>query len=286
MRAMCLIKEGPPYRRSAFLAGLQAAGYTVCVHIPKPGPNDVLVIWNRFGTSAAEAERFEKAGAMVIVAENGYLGTDFAGSQWYALALSHHNGVGSFPVGGPERWASMGVELQPWRDRGSEIVMLPQRGIGEPGIAMPSAWRGRIESMLMGLGYRVRVRPHPGKDPARPLIDDLTNADAVVTWGSGAALKALALGIPCYYGLRGWIGSRASNRLEYLQQGIDRKDHRMCDNEARLKMFEHLAWAMSPIEEIENGKAFVRLTGRAVRSGVLQAETGPHANSGQSDLRG
>lgn len=242
MRALCLIREQPHYRHHAFMRGLKAAGYNTVGTLPDPKKGDVLVIWNRYGGFDEMARQFERAGATVIVAENGYLGVDFNGKRWYALAKTHHNGAGLWNVGGPERWDSLGVDIKPYREGGSEVVILPQRGIGPEGVAMPPHWLDKVKE-------QGRVRPHPGMNKCVPLEDDLKDAKAVITWGSGAALKALLLGIPVFYAMRGWIGAGGATKLELANFTEPQRPE-------RLAMFRRLAWAMWTVEEIESGEAF------------------------------
>lgn len=238
-RALCLIRPQLVYRRESFCDGLKAAGYKLVHAITDPEPDDVLVIWNRYGEFDATAKRFEKRGAAVVVAENGYLRQS---GKWFALAKSHHSGAGEWPVGGPERWDGFGIELQPWRE-GSELVILGQRGIGEPGIAAPRGWAEATQRRLGG-----RVRPHPGAhEPAVSLEHDLRKASAVATWHSAAALQALIMGVPVFCGFPRWIGMSAVTPLsEY-------PNRRTVD---RLAMFRRLAWAQWRLEEIRSGEAF------------------------------
>ena len=39
-------------------------------------PDDILIIWNRYGKNDEYARQFEAAGATVLIAENGYIGSD------------------------------------------------------------------------------------------------------------------------------------------------------------------------------------------------------------------
>jgi len=249
-RALCLVREALHYRRDAFLSGLRAAGFKVVPTLKTPGPGDALVIWNRYGWYAAEANRFEAAGARVVVAENGYLGKAWCGGNWYALSIGHHAGAGKWRIGGPERWDALGVELAPWRS-GDEIVVLGQRGIGEPGIAAPDRWAERARRRFGG-----RIRPHPADKSvaAVPLAGDLANAKAVVTWHSGAALQALLLGVPVFYEFDRWIGAPAARHVSKFGEPLR-------DDAARLSMFRRLAWAQWQLEEIRSGEAFQGLFG-------------------------
>lgn len=217
--------------------------------------DDVLVIWNRYGHYDALAKRFQR----VIVSENGYLGRDWLGQHWYSLALGHHNGAGVWPDDGPQRWESWGVELAPWRAAGREIVALATRGIGPDGVREPPGWLPRtIADVSKRTGLPVRIRRHPGERSCVPLDDDLRKAAACLTWGSGAALKALALGVPVIYGFPKWIGASAATPV-----GSDLANLFMGD---RVPMFSRLAWAMWNTDEIASGEAFARLLSPSTKS--------------------
>lgn len=248
MRAVCRIKEALEYRRASFIKGLRAAGYTIVDAINDPQPADILLIWNRMGAGLDEAKRFESKGARVIVAENGYMGKKWKDHEWFAMALGHHNGAGAWVNRGPERWDSWGVKLGDWRRDGKDVVLLPQRGIGEPGVAMPSSWPNDAKRIV---GGACRVRPHPGeKGKAIPLEDDIRSAKCVLVWASGAGIKALAMGVPVFYSFPKWIAGPACRPLAEWKLGP------RYDDEARLEMFRRMAWAMWTMEEIQDGTAF------------------------------
>jgi hypothetical protein len=216
---------------------LANAGYAVVASLPNPQPGDVLLIWNRYGGFAEEAHRFEQAGATVLITENGWLGKGWNGGEWFTLCQGHHAGAGSWHVGSAERWDSWGIELQPWRD-GTQTVVLGQRGIGESGIRCPDGWGERMASRL-----KAKFRPHPGARKT-PLEPDLLDAEKVVTWNSGAALKALLFGVPVWYAFPQWIGAEAASRVgEPLVK----------DDAKRLATFRRLAWSMWTLEEITAG---------------------------------
>lgn len=248
MRACIQIRREPHYRSDAFRAGLKRIGATFV----DERDAEVLVIWNRYGAFRAQADACEQRGGTVLVAENGYLGVEWLGDRWYAISRTQHNGAGTWPDGAPDRWDALGVELASWRTGGREIVLLPQRGIGPPGVAMPGSW-SRDATHKIGNRWPVRIRPHPGTKPAKPLEQDLRVAAAVATWGSGAALKALMLGVPVFYDFPKWIGAPAGVSLDCAIKAPLR-----CDA-SRLAMFRRLAWAQWQLSEIESGAAFDRL---------------------------
>jgi hypothetical protein len=266
MRALCLLRSPPVYRRDAVCRGLVAAGLDVVQSIDKPRPDDVVVTWNRYGAGHSEATRFERAGARAVVMENGHLGKDFAGDSWYALALGHHAGRGNWPYSSEAwttgaatdadrhaRWDDLGIKLQPWRQPGGETIVLHQRGIGEHGIASPHRWAEELTPRING----ARMRVHPGSGNTTTLEHDTRNASEVITWASGAALRCLVMGIPVWYAMDGWIGAPAALPLKQRAPGVQP----LRDDAARLGMLRRLAWAQWRLSEIESGHAFRTLLG-------------------------
>jgi hypothetical protein len=220
MRALLNLRYTAPERRAAFESGIK-----------RIGDPEVFVTWNRIGAADQKAKEYEARGLPVIVAENAAWGNDFVGLRWYSLALGMHNTAGCFPLGGPERFDGLGVELAPWCTSGERVV-LPQRGIGPSGVAMPRDW----PNQQVG-----RIRRHPGTSACMPLEKDLENAGEVVTWGSGAAIKALIWGIQVESHMPNWIGEQDNT------------------DAGRLEMFRRLAWAQWTIDEIASGEPFERL---------------------------
>lgn len=247
------------YRHEAFSAGLRAAGYEVRRETPVAAkPGDVLLIWNRYGQYHDIASRFERQGGTVVVAENGYIGKDEHGQQRYALARSAHNGAGEWECGEANRFAELGIELQPWRADGGHVLVCPNRSFGMPGMIMPCDWARDVANRLKKLtGREIRVRPHPGNVPAkRPLADDLKGAWAVVIWGSSVGVQALVGGIPVICESPYWICKEAAGALNEIDALGTKPD--------RLSALNRMAWAQWTLAEIESGKAFDHLL-RAAR---------------------
>src|SRR5687767_11497644 len=102
------------------MTGLAAAGYDVRAGGPQGiERGDVVVMWNRYAENHELANRVEREGGVVLVAENGYVGPGGVSPHAmeprsvYALAIGGHNGSGSWTWGGPERWDVLGVALKP-----------------------------------------------------------------------------------------------------------------------------------------------------------------------------
>lgn len=231
-----------------------------------PEPGDCLIIWNRYGHYDAIARTFEGFRCPVIVSENGTLGREWRGEHWYSLALTNPAGAGYFPKHGPSRWAEIDAEYCEWRKGGREAIVLGQRGIGPPGVAMPHGWDHAVFEALRAAGERVRFRPHPGELKARDLADDLADAKYVVSWSSGAAVRALLWGIPSVCGLNSWIGSAASAHWSTLQASLPALPDPVALQRERRTMFENLGWMIWRTQEIETGRPFRQLL--ALQSGA------------------
>lgn len=270
MRASCLIRDPGHYGRPIVLAGLKKVGFDLVPHIHDPRAGDLLVIWNRYGRGDQEAARFERAGAAVIVVENGYLGHRYSahakpfdqhGEQLYAMALWHHNGAGGWAVGEPGRWREQGIEVRPWRTGGDYVLVLPQRGIGPRGVAMPREWPEKAVRRLQAMTERrVRVRSHPGNVPAvRSLERDLEGAWCAVTWGSCAALRAICYGVSVLSEFPQWIGRSACVSRDWAIEQVGRYADIL---DARDRMLDRLAWAQWSTSEIATGEPFIALMSR------------------------
>lgn len=249
-RALCLIREAPCYRRDSFERGLRAVGFHLTRQLSDPRPGDLLCIWNRYGHFEEVAEKFERAGARVVVAENGYIGQDDQGRQLYAIAEGQHNVAGSWHIGNGGRFARLGIEPRPWRQDGKHILVTAQRGIGSKLMASPRGWAEDVARRLKERTTReVRIRPHPGnKAPAKPLEEDLRDCWAVVTWASGAAVKALIAGIPVFYCAPHWILEGAARK------GIDDIESPWMGD--RTPHLERMAYAQFTVDEIASGEPF------------------------------
>ncbi len=236
MRAFLNLRHSVPERRAAFVKGLERHGYRVVEELcNQPRERDILVSWNLIHSARHTADVFESRGLKVLVTENASWGNDFLGGHWYTLARGRHNTAGRVAYGGPDRWDRLGYQLSDWRG-GSEVLILPQRGIGPPGVAMPHGWAERTQKATGG-----RIRQHPGQGASAPLEQDLTHAKEVRTWGSGAAIKALMWGIPVVSDMPDWIAEQDNTYA------------------GRIEMFRRLAWAQWTLKEIADGEAFAHV---------------------------
>lgn len=260
--ALNLIRPNPVYRNDAFTNGMHRLGYQVeTVKFSKdrrPGPDDVLLIWNRYGTGDQQAKLFEDHGAAVIVVENSYL--NMRGSKKsFAMALNRHNGAGVWPSSDYPRLPLLDVAVESWREQGTHVLVLPQRGVGVPPVAMPRDWESSVVPRLRrSIGTTlIHVRRHPGTSRETvPLEEDFKHAWCAVTWASSAATKALVAGIPVFYEFDRWIAGPAA--CEGIKQiSLEKPAHTLMGD--RAAMLESLAWAQWTLAEVETGEPMARL---------------------------
>jgi hypothetical protein len=244
-RAVCLLQNSPHYRRDAFHAGFEKLGFSI-QHKPMacPHANDVLVLWNRYARDEHYAKRYEHAGATVLITENAWLGPEEKDAHFFALCRGHHNGAGSWHVGAETRWEPV---CEPWRKAGTKIMVLPQRGMGELGIAQPRDWLPSTMSRLQQItGRDILIHKHPGIRPHPPI--DFSDVWACVTWASGAGIKAIVAGVPVFYDFKDWIAGPAA-----CPKWGNLEDPYVGDREF---MIHRLSWAMWSAEEIGKGEPF------------------------------
>jgi hypothetical protein len=249
-RALLLLRHVHSSRWKSFRIGLERCGFNVTDRPFEPVEGDVFVSWNRFPNAEAVCREFDRNGGLVLIAENPWIKSE--GEKrggMVALCRDHHNGAGWWPIGDFDRWDSFGIELSPWRTRGERVLILPQRGYGEPGVAMSSAWTQNVIGRVSQFTSRsVTVRPHPGL--YRPKEPDFSKTWCAVTWASGAGIKALAAGIPVFYEMKNWVGALAAT------YGVRDIEQPFLGD--RLPMFRRLAWAQWFLDEIETGYPFDR----------------------------
>ena len=248
-----------------FVEGFTRLGFAISKDIRhRPSPGDVFLTWNRMPGLGDDqiARRWRADGGTVLVTENGWIGPHGENDKLFALCRDHHNGLGWWPEKDAvltdvnTRWDRLGIPLKPWRTTGHHILLLGQRGFGPPEVAQPPDWIHRMgESLKAATRRPIVIRAHPGrhKDRAKPLAADLANCWAVVTWASGAAIKAIAAGIPVFYGLKDWIGAPAA---VHIKTSLCVESPFLGD---RLPMFRRLAWAQWTAAEIATGEPLRRL---------------------------
>lgn len=204
--------KDPSKPGEAFVSGLEACGYRVCVD---PARCDMLITWTPWpDTDRYVLERqFVAAGRSVIYVENGWL-TPIQDRNYFQIAFGGWNGSGIFPEwNGADRWDSWNVELLPWKETfrhegapGETVMVAPQRtkppgggksdGKGGDHRAQPLWWEEVICGYLDArkISYSVRLR-----ESKVPLEEALDKSWCVMTWNSTLAMKAVIRGIPVRY---------------------------------------------------------------------------------------
>ncbi|MGE3932361.1 MAG: hypothetical protein AB7F67_03875 [Rhodospirillaceae bacterium] len=281
-RAVLLIRHLPPERFRAFERGLAAAGYQVA-HTAgfRPAPGDILVSWNRYGTAEVLCDQWERDGGVVLVAENGYVGTERGVARHYAIGLDSHNDPAGVVVPedaqpGERSRDVFGLDPAPWqRNRsdtngagapGGHILIAPNRSFGRRGRIMPEDWADQVARQVRAIahGREVRIRRHPGTAvPPTPLAADLAGAFCAVVWSSSVGVAALLAGVPVIALAPAWIGQRAASRE--LADVLDPP------RPARNPALDDIAWGMWTPAEVEAGAPFKHLAPAIAARVALQA---------------
>jgi hypothetical protein len=252
---IALLRNDPKFAHPELIYGLEKRRFKV---VDRPvmdlTRDDVLVVWNRQSRTAALCAAAERAEARIIVIENGYFGREWRGGRWYALSLEHHY---TTPIRHlPERWPLFGVDLKPWQPvQVNRVLLLPQRGIGEPGIGMPQGWAQKAWRYFDERGWATDERGHPGavgQTAADDLEDAIRGYYAVATWASSAGIKALVEGVPVINWYPDWL----------MRAGcvpFDRWDGGTRPKTDRLPAFERMAGGLWSAAEIASGEPFDEL---------------------------
>ena len=231
------LRKEPHYRRGSVEMGLKRLGYTVGSHTRPLGKESLLVLWNKKkGAEEASADRWEAQGGTVIVMENGYLSK--VDKSMYAISVHGHNGSGWFPVGPEDRFTPLGFPIKPPRERGTEVLVRAQRGIGSALMASPAQWAEKLTAKLRAAKVNARLVPHPGNFvPKVPPIVDMKNATGLHIWCSAMGVLALTEGVPVIHHAPHWVCS-----------GFD-----------RVKALQRMAHGQWRHEEIAAGEPFARI---------------------------
>lgn len=238
---------------------------------------DVVVMWTLYQNSVRKkiADRLAGKNVSVVCIEGGWL----RGLGMYQLALrdginSGFNGYGKYTAGDGSRWASFGVELKPWRDNGSHILLFGNKGSKyqekiTPDICHSDTWLDNIIARIRKHTPRpIHYRPHPkvNGDYVVPRVnmpdkiidsknetieESLRDAWCSVVYASSSASQSIVNGVPVIYDAsRIMLHELAAGKITMIEKP-PRPD--------RIPVLERCAWAQWSAKEIESGLPFKRL---------------------------
>lgn len=189
--------------------------------VHKPTPAEIAVVFGvrkeKVPLSYPRGEVIRRqlaAKKPVVVLETGYVKRGDGDDHYYAAGLNGLNGRADFRNRNMpgDRWAKLGVTLEPWRHRGGSIIVCGQ--VPWDASVQHHDHMGWIRQTVAKLNaYTTRhviFRPHPlarnlnyGALPGaeishKPLADDLDGAHAVVTFNSNTAVDSIIRGIPAF----------------------------------------------------------------------------------------
>jgi hypothetical protein len=142
----------------------------------------------------------------------------------------------------PSRWEGMGIDLVPWRQRGSRVVLCGQTESYSPHWPRIEDWYKTVPA--------THFRPHPaGSSPnLLPTAFDFSDCKAAVVLNSSVAVKAVMAGVPTI--------TMDEGSMAWDVTGHSLDDIRMPD---RRPWAIHLAWTQWSHDEIREGKPIAHL---------------------------
>lgn len=276
-RAFLHLRKAPTGPRESVSQGLRAIGYAPHLKYRPDGTSrDLLVIWTlwRHTHRRIAADRHTKIGGTVLCMENAWMPGVGRARMWQLARRvgegSGINGQGWFRVGGPERWWSWGVRLEPWRRDGRHVLVCAQRGVKDedPEITHDSRWPDDVMKRIRALTDRpVLWRPHPGApqrqsgvpgrpwpglgilDAREPLADAMRGAWCMVVYSSTAATEAIVAGIPVLYDGPSIMCQELAGRLDDIDAP---------PTPDREPVLERLAWAQWTSAELQEAATWRR----------------------------
>lgn len=162
-----------------------------------------------------------------------------------------------------ERLRSFGVEVQPWNEAGSVILLVgsSRKSAHHHGFDYMQ-WERQAAQRLKDAGHRVVYRPKPSDKERQPipgvgydespLEESLSRAAAVVTHHSNVAVQALAAGVPVHC----VTGAAAAFSVP-----MDRLTER---REGREQFLADVAWLQWSLEEMRSGACWAHLKERGL----------------------
>jgi len=241
----------------AFEAGIVKHGHDV-VYGTKTG--DVAVIWSMLWYGRMDGNRqiwnhYRSLNKPVIVLEVGALQREIT----WKIGINGINLGSYFYNSGNDnqRRSKLRINLKPWRQQGSDIIVCCQHGKSEQWKDQPSV-NGWVESIVNEIKQvtdrNIKVRPHP-RFPFKfegqylktktNFLDDLTTAWAVVNWNSNPGIQSIINGVPAFVGPTSLAYPVANKNLSTINTP------ELFDRE---QWINDLAWTEWTVDEMTRGK--------------------------------
>lgn len=254
------------------MAGLEAHGLRCEFSAPheqkQPYPVAVMFGWGKLRHQ--EILRVQRAvDAPTLVVNFGSLKRDFG---YYSLGWNGLNGRADYcnQFSPRDRWAKLGIDLKPWKTDGSHVLVIGQVPTdGSVAAVDIISWCEHQAIKLSSITQRkILFRPHPlaraitpdiraAQRSERPLVDDLKDAWAVVTYNSTSGSMSVIEGVPVFAsdpGSMAW--DVANHNLDLIDSPI-RFD--------RGQWAYNLAYTQWNLQEIKSGFSWDHLKKKVLR---------------------
>ncbi len=218
-----------------------------------------------------------RRGVRVVMMDKGYARGNIKGGQirkweYWRVSVDAHSPTArldrrSFPS---DRWNRLGLEVAPWREAGSHILLAGSSAKYHEfhGMKDPTTYNRGVVRTLRGLTDRQIVyRPKPSWQDATPLLKTrysgpgetiysaLSGAWATVTHGSNVCFESMLLGVPCIILGDGVTKPISSTNLDDIEAP------RLASEAERMSLLHALAYYQWTEREFAEGDAWAFLGG-------------------------
>jgi hypothetical protein len=137
-----------------------------------------------------------------VYIDRGYFGAtygdDYRGYFRVTRDALQIDGIGQFEGTPTARWWALGLEPKPWRTAGTHVLVCPPgdvftRAVG--GFAAADWERDTLAALRKDTDRPIRIRRKGGPTP---LVEDLKDCWALVTYMSNTAVEAILAGVPTF----------------------------------------------------------------------------------------
>jgi hypothetical protein len=206
--------------------------------------------------------RHRSDGADMVVLETGYLKRGDGPDNYYAAGINGLNGRADFKNANspPDRFEALGIEVKPYREDGSHIVVCGQVpwDASVDHLDYPEWVRSTLEKLRGLTERRISYKEHPCIAPGLPLSDFLKDAWACVTLNSNSAVEAAIAGIPVFVSDKGSMAWGIAN--------LSLADIENPSFQDRTQWLNNVAYAQWTPAEMSKGLTWAHLFG--VKNGV------------------
>lgn len=208
------------------------------------GP-DIPVVWGVLRNSDQIVAVAKSEGRHFFYTDHAYFGRGHYFN--YRITRDAHE-AGRVRECPSDRVERLGIQLSPWRKRGSTILVCPPTQFFMDAHGCPDWLRTTLATLRANTDRPVEIRSKPAAGaPSEPLESALGRAYAIVTHSSNIAVEAAVAGVPVFVAPTSAAAPVGETDLTRIEQ--PRRPERQA-------WLNHLAYSQFTFDEIANGEAW------------------------------